>query len=106
MAHVFTDRVRKIISRIPYGRVTTYGIIADRAGSRTGARQVARILHSSSEKYNLPWHRVINKQGKISLPPGRGFETQKKLLETEKIEFDQNGRIDFEKFLWLADNVF
>ena len=106
MADVFSKRVRDIISQIPFGRVTTYGIVAERAGNRTGARQVARILHSSSLKYNLPWHRVINKQGKISLPVGRGHHAQRRLLETEGVVFKQNNSVDLETFLWLAHDIF
>lgn len=99
MATIFTQRVIDLISRIPEGKVVTYGILASYAGNRSGARQVARILHSSSEKYDLPWHRVINREGKISLPPGRGFERQKALLEEEGVVFI-NGRVDLERYLW------
>ena len=63
----FTRRVITIISHIPSGKVLTYGLIAKIAGSPRGARQVSWILHSSSEKYELPWHRVVNAQGKIVL---------------------------------------
>lgn len=102
MTEIFTDRVRRIISQIPYGKVSTYGIIARRAGSATGARQVARILHSSSHKYNLPWHRVVNRKGQISLAPGRGFERQKKLLMEEGVSFDNRDTINLQKHLWFG----
>lgn len=101
MATVFTHRVREIIRQIPRGKVTTYGIIAAGAGSNNGARQVARILHSSSTKYDLPWHRVINKQGRISLAPGNGYELQRQLLQDEGVTFDQTDSIDLHHFLWL-----
>ena len=48
----------------------TYGQVAAAAGSPRGARQVVRVLHSMSEKYGLPWHRIINVQGEISLTDG------------------------------------
>jgi len=98
MPTIFTQRVIDLISRIPAGKVATYGILASYAGNRSGARQVARILHSSSEKYGLPWHRVINSQGKISLPEGMG-DLQKQLLEEEGVVFRQ-GRVDLERYLW------
>lgn len=101
MTTEFTCRTREIISQIPLGRVTTYGIIAAGAGSGSGARQVARILHSSSRKYDLPWHRVVNRNGRISLPPGKGFELQKQLLQAEGVLFAQSGAIDLQRFLWL-----
>jgi methylated-DNA-protein-cysteine methyltransferase-like protein len=101
MPTIFTHRTREIIARIPYGKVTTYGIIASCAGSRSGARQVARILHSSSGKYDLPWHRVVNREGRISLPRGNGFELQYQLLHEEGIVFNAQGIIEFATHLWL-----
>ena len=106
MADIFTVRVREIILNIPHGKVMTYGLVAARAGNRSGARQVARILHSSSDKYDLPWHRVVNREGKISLPRGGGYELQKALLEKEGISLAAGGRIDLEKHLWLAADFF
>lgn len=100
MSDVFTRRAIEIIKSIPHGRVTTYGLIAEYAENPRGARQVARILHSSSKKYTLPWHRVINRHGTISLKPGHGYEVQKELLEDEGVVFDNRGRIDLECYLW------
>ena len=74
--------------------------MAAHANNKSGARQVARILHSCSDKYDLPWHRVVNGHGKISLPSGSGYDLQRKLLEEEGVEFGQSGRIEFSKFLW------
>ena len=96
----FTTQVIAIIAAIPFGKVCTYGIIAAHANNSRGARQVARILHSSSRKHDLPWHRVVNREGKISLPRGNGYEHQKELLEEEGIIFDHQDRIDFQSFLW------
>lgn len=95
-----TGTIKKNIRRIPPGKVSTYGQIAAISGNPRGARQVAWILHSSSEKDHLPWHRVINSRGFISLPPGDGYEQQKLMLEAEGITFDQNDHIDLEQFLW------
>ena len=72
MKESFYDRTVNLIRSIPEGRVATYGQIAGYAGSRRAARQVAYILHSSSEKHALPWHRVVNSKGGISLKPGQG----------------------------------
>ena len=80
----FTKTVIVILKKIPKGKVATYGQIAALAGSPRAARQVVRILHSSSEKYDLPWHRVVNSQGKISLKPNQGYEIQKALLSNLK----------------------
>ncbi len=100
MATEFHKRTVAVIKRIPSGKVATYGQVAAMAGSPRGARQVVRTLHSSSDKEGLPWHRVINSKGMISLPPGRGFELQQRLLEDEGVEFDRKGRVDLERFLW------
>ena len=70
------------------------------AGNPRASRQVAWILHSSSRKDNLPWHRVINSKGRISLPHNGGYETQKGLLEKEGIVFDKNDNINFGHYLW------
>lgn len=96
----FYRKVVDIIKIVPRGRVATYGQIADYAGFRGAARQVAYVLHSSSEKENLPWHRVINKNGGISLKRGAGYELQKKLLEDEGVCFGIDDRIDLARFLW------
>src|SRR5699024_12383361 len=70
-----------IIKNIPEGRVMTYGQIARLAGTPRGARQVARILHSMSRKHHLPWHRVINVQGKLTIKDEALYLEQKMSLE-------------------------
>lgn len=96
----FTRRVIELIAAIPRGRVATYGGIAAMAGSPRAARQVVRVLHSSSRKEGLPWHRVINREGRISLPDMRGGDEQRERLEAEGVVFAPNGRIDLNSFLW------
>jgi len=100
MSVTFSQNVRELIKQIPYGRVATYGQIAAYAGNPRAARQVAWILHSCSRKDNLPWHRVINSKGRISLPQGGGYEIQKKLLEIEGIMFKENNSINLSIYLW------
>jgi methylated-DNA-protein-cysteine methyltransferase-like protein len=96
----FTQAVIALIKRIPRGKVMTYGRIAAWSGSPRGARQVVRILHACSAAENLPWHRVINGQGKIALGPFQGYELQRALLVKEGIVFGLNDTIDLERFLW------
>jgi methylated-DNA-protein-cysteine methyltransferase related protein len=95
-----TEAIVAVLKEIPFGRVASYGSIAARAGSPNGARTVVRILNSLSEKENLPWHRVVNREGRIVLPMGGGFELQKALLEREGVGSDESGRIDLERFFW------
>ncbi|OGR18341.1 MAG: DNA methyltransferase [Desulfobacterales bacterium GWB2_56_26] len=96
-------RAIAIIRSIPAGRVTTYGMIAAAAGNRRGARQVARILHSCSEKYGLPWHRVVNRNGEISVRSSVGYLFQRSLLAEEGVLIGADNRIDFAKFLWQPE---
>ncbi len=96
----FTQSVIKIIKRIPKGKVTTYGNIAILAGNPRSARQVSWILHSSSKKYDLPWHRVINSKGLIAMKSFDGKNTQKELLEKEGIEFISDFKVNLKKFQW------
>lgn len=96
----FSRKVTKLIKSIPRGRVATYGQIAAYAGSPLGARQVVRILHTSSAKERLPWHRVINRKGQIGLKPGQGYEIQKQLLQKEGVTFGDNDTIDLKKYIW------
>ncbi len=92
----FTKHVIQIIQEIPEGKVMTYGQIAAIAGNSRGARQVSWILHAMSKKYHLPWHRVINASGKISL---QGSE-QRELLALEDVTFDSSGKIDLANYRW------
>ncbi|MDA3932608.1 MAG: MGMT family protein [Tenericutes bacterium] len=99
----FTTEVLEIIKRIPYGKVMTYGQIAFNAGNPFGARQVARILHSMSKKEKLPWHRVINAKGKISLGGELGI-IQKSMLIDEDVEF-KNNKINLRKYSFFLEEV-
>ena len=101
----FTQDVIKIIKNIPSGKVLTYGRIAKLAGNPQAARQVSWLLHSSTKKYKLPWHRVINSQGKISMKSFDDRNYQKHLLEKEGVVFRDNYKIDLKKFLWEIDSI-
>ena len=88
-----------LVKKIPRGKVATYGQIADLAGLDGHARFVGYALHGTPRTINIPWHRVINSQGKISLS-GPSAQRQRKLLEAEKIVFSKSGRIDLKKYGW------
>lgn len=97
-----TERICSVIASIPEGHVCSYGLVAAIAGNPRAARQVVRTLNTQSEKRGLPWHRVINSQGKISLPAGGPAEIQRRLLEDEGVEFDKNGAVDLSLYGWPA----
>lgn len=103
---VFTERVIRIIQDIPPGRVMTYGQVARAAGSPRAARQVVRILHSMSEKYNLPWHRVINSKGEIGFKDEDMYLTQKTLLEAEGVDFLNTNAVSLEKYIFTDQENF
>lgn len=100
MPSIFTQQVIEVIRMIPEGRVSTYGRVARAAGHPLGARQVSWLLHSASQKYHLPWHRVVNAKGRISLPAAGGYELQKSLLESEGVVFSADDTIDLDRFLF------
>ncbi|MFX1503302.1 MAG: MGMT family protein [Promethearchaeota archaeon] len=101
----FTERIIKIIKNIPKGKILTYGFIAKIAGNPKAARQVSWILHSSSKKHNLPWHRVISSKGILSLKSIEDRKYQKNLLEQEGITVTDQFRVDLKKYLWKIDSV-
>lgn len=90
----------KIVEQIPPGKVATYGQIARLAGMAGHARFVGYALHRLPGHLNIPWQRVINSRGEISLPVADGqYALQKALLEKEGVIF-VNEKIDLEKFGW------
>jgi len=101
----FTQDVIKIIKNIPSGKVLTYGRIAKLAGNPQAARQVSWLLHSSTKKYSLPWHRVINSLGKISMKSFDDREYQKLLLEKEGVVFRDDYKIDLKEYLWEIESI-
>jgi methylated-DNA-protein-cysteine methyltransferase-like protein len=96
----FTAEIIRVIKSIPRGKVATYCQIAYLTGFYPSVRRVVWILHSCSEKEGLPWHRVVNRKGTISLKAGAGYEKQKEMLKNEGIVFDERDRIDLERYLW------
>lgn len=86
--------ILQTLSRIPSGSVSSYGDIARRAGYPGLARYVARILKQLPENSTIPWHRVINSQGKSSFPPdSQLYHLQIRLLQAEDIPVSSSGTI-------------
>jgi methylated-DNA-protein-cysteine methyltransferase related protein len=98
----FTSRVIHVIKSIPAGKVCTYGGVAALAGSPRAARQVVRILHSMSRKEHLPWHRVINVEGRIAIKDPEGARLQTALLKEEGVDTDETGKVELARFLWTG----
>ena len=87
------------VRRIPKGRVASYGQVAAVAGLASAARQVGYALHALPTGSTVPWHRVVNAQGAISLRDHHAL-TQRMLLEREGVRFDARGRADMARFGW------
>jgi methylated-DNA-protein-cysteine methyltransferase-like protein len=94
-------RIYAVVRQIPQGRVATYGQVAALAGMPGQARQVGYALHALPDDEEVPWHRVINAQGRVSTRAEPFEESiQRQLLEREGLRFDASGRTDLEQHRW------
>ncbi len=107
----FYIQVYKVVQRIPQGKVSSYGRIAHMLGSPKAARAVGYALSAlkrpdSDEAYTsatVPWQRVVNSQGRISIHHREETaQKQARLLREEGVEVDENLRINLDKFLWAG----
>lgn len=105
----FFDRVYMVVRQIPRGKVASYGQIAALLGHPQAARTVGWALNAlrGSEVDDVPWQRVINSRGRISISRADlGADLQRALLEEEGVEFDGRGYVDLKRFGWRGmDNV-
>ena len=92
--------IYEVVERIPRGKVATYGQIARLAGVPGHARQVGYALHALPHGSGVPWQRVINRKGQISLRAPAAEALQRALLEAEGIVFDEHDTIALEKYQW------
>jgi len=93
-------RIWAVVRRIPAGRVATYGQVAALAGFASQARLAGYAMHALPAHSGVPWHRVINAQGRISLPVADGrYALQQAMLEAEGIVF-HGGRVDLGRVGW------
>ncbi len=108
----FNQKVWEIVRQIPRGKVTTYGRIAEMIATPdgmtlkeyegVGARWVGAAMAQCPD--DVPWQRVINSQGKISIRKNSdGHIRQRELLEEEGVEFDKKDRIDLARYGWNTD---
>ncbi|MBE6765379.1 MAG: MGMT family protein [Clostridia bacterium] len=96
----FDELVYEAVCRIEYGRVSTYGRIAEQCGSPRAARAVGMALHRNPRPGEIPCHRVVNRMGRLA--PGFAFggpDEQRKLLEKEGVEVSREGYVDLSKYL-------
>lgn len=96
------DRIYSVVRRIPRGRVATYGQVAIVAGLPRQPRLVGYAMHALPNGTDVPWHRVINAQGRVSPRSGDGAGSlrQRALLEAEGVRFDAAGRVSLTRHGW------
>ncbi len=95
------ERIWRKAREIPRGHVATYGQIADLAGFPRQARLAGYALHALTKGTTVPWHRVLNAQGRLSFPPhSRAYREQRRRLEAEGVTF-MAGRVDLARYGWL-----
>ena len=100
----FYERVWAFVQRTPRGRVVTYGQVAVELGAPAAARAVGYALRALTPETDVPWWRVINAKGGISLRGrGAGADLQRELLEGEGVRFDLDGRTDLRVYRWWPD---
>ncbi len=97
------QKIWHTVALVPRGYVATYGQIARLAGLGRNARLVGYALHRTPDELKIPWHRIVNARGKISLPYENGkYDLQRQLLEREGIVFE-NHTIDLNRFRWHGE---
>ena len=103
MEPTFDERVQQVVAQIPPGQLATYGQIADLIGAYGCARQVGWALRRLAPASELPWHRVVNAQGRISMSLSREGSDwiQRDLLLAEGITVDAEGRLPLSRYRWI-----
>lgn len=95
------ERLRDVVRTVPHGRVATYGQVSARVLGTT-PRMVGFALAGLPEDTDVPWHRIVNASGRISLPEGSESHTeQRRRLESEGVYFSDAGVIDLDAHGWL-----
>lgn len=103
----FKDNVIKVVSLVPFGKVISYGQVALLSGSPRAARQVGWILNRLERKIEVPWWRVVNNAGRISIKGSEySANDQKVLLEKEGLKITNDLAFDIEKYRFNPDHDF
>ncbi|HEY0810840.1 MAG TPA: methylated-DNA--[protein]-cysteine S-methyltransferase [Longimicrobiales bacterium] len=100
----FAAQVYRIVRQCPRGKIISYGGVAAKLGQPRAARAVGRALNALPDNTRVPWWRVVNSRGEISLRGvQQGQALQRVLLEREGVRFARNGRVSWKEFGWEAD---
>ena len=103
----FNEKVYITVLKIPYGKIATYGQIADLIYAYGYARQVGWALKRLKLPSNIPWHRVINSKGKITMSLSKNGTDwiQKELLINDGIKFNSKMKSDIKKYVWRPKEI-
>ena len=97
--------IYEVVQRIPPGKVATYGQVAALAGYPGYARQVGYALHATPPGMDLPWHRVVNAKGMVSLKSDGPYDDiQRQMLESEGVVFNEKDRIPLKVYQWVTES--
>jgi methylated-DNA-protein-cysteine methyltransferase related protein len=102
----FAEAVRRVVRSVPPGQVTTYGRVAEAAGRPGAARAAGAVLRGLPDGTDVPWWRVVNRRGEITIPSsGHGDALQRALLETEGVQLSHDGRVEMDRYGWTQHEV-
>lgn len=105
MTSRFYQAIYHVVQQIPPGQLATYGQVAALAGKPGAARQVGYALHALPAGHDLPWHRVLNAQGRISFSDPHAVERQRLLLEQEGVSANERGIFNLAQYRWQPDTL-
>ena len=95
------QRIWQVVMLIPAGTVATYGDVAQQAGLPGAARRVGRALRGLPEDTRIPWHRVLNAQGRLVVPGGSdALQRQRLRLESEGVIFRSANGVNLRQYRW------
>lgn len=101
MSNDFFEKVYEVVMKIPYGKVTTYGLIAKKIGAPKSARMVGYALNAAKMNEEIPAHRVVNRKGLLTGKQHfQGTHLMQQLLESEGIIIENNTIINLDKYIW------
>ncbi|HSE28990.1 MAG TPA: methylated-DNA--[protein]-cysteine S-methyltransferase [Candidatus Saccharimonadales bacterium] len=97
----FSKKIYELVAKIPAGRLMTYGQVAALCGNPRAARQVGQVAHFGP--VDLPWHRVVNREGKLASGWPGGIHIHRQLLEQENVVINDEYKANIKELLWWPE---
>ena len=106
MTETFSERVYALVRQVPRGRIVSYGAVAAMLGKPRAARAVGQALRALPDRNDVPWWRVVNRNGAVSSRPViNARPLQEALLKKERVKFDRNGCADWSRYGWQGPGL-